>query len=182
MGVTAVTTKVKVPFAWQTYVYPPMFEDRAWYRHPVYGPMYMERDQLQFILPICKEIGQGNSKPEMLSLPYPYPNYFCDIPPWHGYVQTFFDTSTRSTINHLMSELDTAPPQWIVYQRQLKILVLHERIYNHGQRLAQRDLDEMIMRKIATGQWRVVDKSNYLLIDKGIYQEGDGWLIIRTRP
>jgi hypothetical protein len=182
MGVTAVTTKIRVPFSWQTYVYPPMFENRVWYKHPVYGPMYMERDQLKFILPICREIGQGNSKPELLSLPYPYPNYFCNTPPWHGYVQTFFDTSTRSTINHLMSELDTTPPEWIVYQRQMKILTLHERIYNHEQPLAQRDLDTMIMKKIATKQWQIIEKSNYLLLDRGIYEEGDGWLVIRTRP
>ena len=182
MDVTAVAAKVKVPYAWLTYVYPHMFENRVWYTHPIYGPMYMERDQLQFILPICKEIGQGNSKPELLSLPFPYPNYFCDIPPWHGYVQTWFDLSTRSTIDRLMSELDTAPPHWIVYQRQLEILVVHERIFNHGQPLAQRDLDEMIMNKIATGQWQVVDKSDYLFTNKRIYQEGDGWLLIRTRP
>jgi hypothetical protein len=60
-----------------------------------------------------------------------------------------------------------------------------ERLYNHGQRLAQRDMDDMIMRKIATGQWQLVDKSNYLvaaMVDEKNYQEGDGWLIIRTRP
>jgi len=38
------------------------------------------------------------------------------------------------------------------------------------------------MQKIATGQWQVVEKSNYLFTDKKYYQEGDGWYIIRTRP
>jgi hypothetical protein len=64
----------------------------------------------------------------------------------------------------------------------MKILTLHEQIYNRGKPLAQRDLDRMIMQKIATGQWQVVEKSNYLLLDRGIYEEGDGWLVIRTRP
>src|SRR5258707_14753256 len=147
--------------------------------------MYIDRGLLQFIEPVCKEIGEGNPRPELLSMPFSYPNYFCNTPPWHGYVQTFFDTSTRSTITHLIDELDTAPPQWIVYQRQLKIMSGPERLYNHGQRLAQRDMDDMIMRKIATGQWQLVDKSNYLvadMVDENNYQDGDGWLIIRTRP
>jgi hypothetical protein len=56
-----------------------------------------------------------------------------------------------------------------------------EKVYGHGQRLAQRDLDEMMMKKIATGQWQVVDKSRYLEGSLNQYQEGDGWLIIRTR-
>jgi hypothetical protein len=46
-------------------------------------------------------------------------------------------------------------------------------------------MDVMIMRKIATGQWQLVGKSDYLvagMVAEKNYQEGDGWLIIRTRP
>jgi hypothetical protein len=183
MALSAVQTKLKAPYSWQTYVYSPMFANRQWYRHPVYGPMYIQRDQLRLNESICGEIVQASSPSrELLSLPLPYPNYFCDAPPWHGYVQTFFDTSTRSTIVALIHELRTAPPQWIVYQRQLKILARHERIYNHGQRLAQRDLDDLIMDKIATGQWQLMSDNSSLLVDKEDYVEGDGWLVIRTRP
>jgi hypothetical protein len=181
MGLCTVMEKIHDPYLWLLNRSDPMFVNRQWHRHPVYGPMYIDRDLLQFIEPVCQQIGQENSRQELLSMPNSYPNYFCNIPPWHGYVQTFFDTSTRSTITHLMSELDTAPPQWIVYQRQLKIMSIHELYLHHGQRLAHRDLDEMIMRKIATGQWQVVSKSNYLFVDEASYQQGDGWLIIRTR-
>lgn len=173
MAVPAVVTKVREPYEWQNYSSSQMFAGRQWYRHPVYGPMYMERDQLQFILPVCAEVSRGNASPELLSLPFPYPNYFCAAPPWHGYVQTFFDTSTRASVEELIQELQTRPPQWIVYQRQLKFLALHEDLYNHGQRLAQRDLDELILQKIASGQWQLVENRHYL--------EGDGWLIVRTR-
>jgi hypothetical protein len=185
MGLNAMTAKIHNPYLWLTFNSSPMFVNRQWYQHPVYGPMYIDRDLLHFIEPVCHEIEQGNSKPELLSMPYSYPNYFCDTPPWHGYVQTFFDTSTRSTITHLMSELDTAPPQWIVYQRQMRIMSEQEEVLHHGQRLAQRDMDEMIMRKIAAGQWQLVGRSNYLVAHTIVakdYQEGDGWLIIRTRP
>lgn len=175
MAVTGAAGKVRVPYSWHNYVYSSMFRGREWYRHPVYGPMYIQRDELQFYLPICKELEQGsNVTPELLSLPYPQLNYFCSTPPWHGYVQTFFDTSARSTVMQMIKELQTSPPQWIVYQRQMDNLAAHERIYNHGQPLAQRDLDTLIMQKIATGQWQMVDKRNYLA--------GDGWLIIKTRP
>jgi len=185
LGASAMTGKIRDPYSWLTVHSSPMFVNRQWYRHPVYGPMYIDSDLLHFIEPVCREIEEGNSRPELLSMPYSYPNYFCDTPPWHGYVQTFFDTSARSTITHLIDELDTAPPQWIVYQRQMKIMRGQEEVLHHGQPLAQRDMDDMIMRKITTGQWQLVDKSNYLVaatVDEKNYQEGDGWLIIRTRP
>ncbi len=174
LGLTGTTSKIWTPYSWQNYGSSPMFTHRQWYRHPVYGPLYIDDDLLRFSTAVCADISGGPGKPELLSLPYPYPNWFCATPPWHGYVQTFFDTSTRATINHLIGELETAPPQWIVYQRQLHILSGAEQLYNHGQPLAQRDLDRLIMDRIATGRWRLVDKKNYL--------EGDGWYIIQTHP
>jgi hypothetical protein len=181
LGLSAMIEKINNPYSWILFRSSPMFVNRQWYRHPVYGPMYIDSNLLHFIEPVCREIGQGDARPELLSMPFSYPNYFCNTPPWHGYVQTFFDTSTRSHIDHLMNELDTAPPQWIVYQRQIKVLTGQEKTYGHGRRLPQRDLDELMMKKIATGQWQVVDKSNYLQGLPTDYQEGDGWLIIRTR-
>jgi hypothetical protein len=187
IGLRATTAKIIEPYTWLLFSSSPMFENRQWYQHPVYGPMYIDRDYLQFIEPVCKEIERGNPKPELLSMPFSIPNYFCNTPSWHGYVQTFYDTSTRSTIEKLIGELQTAPPQWIVYQRQIKVLTLQEKSYHNGQPLAHRDLDTLIMQKIAMGQWQLVEKSNYQLSsslppDKIPYQEGDGWYVIRTRP
>ena len=179
LGVSTLTSKALIPYSWQNYKVAPMFEDRAWFEHPVYGPMYIDRDLLAFSQRVCADMGvtPGREHPELLSLPYPFPNYFCDTPPWHNYVQTFFDTSTRATIEQLMAELNTAPPQWIVYQRQMLILGGAERLYNHGRPLAQRELDTLIRAKLASGQWTLVDKSDYL---GG--EHGDGWFIIRTHP
>ena len=177
LAISTFTSKATTPYSWQNYRVGPMFQDRARYDHPVYGPMYVDRALLAFSLKFCGDIhaSPNPGKPELLSLPYPYPNYFCDIPPWHDYVQTFFDTSTRATIEQLMKELATAPPQWIIYQRQLNILQGAERLYNHGNPLAQRDLDTMIASKLSSGQWKLVDYSNYL------GQEG-GWFLIETHP
>jgi hypothetical protein len=174
IGTSGMLSKIWNPYSWINYRSSPMFVNRLWYRHPVWGPMYLDRDLLHFIEPVCREIAEPGGKPELLSIPFSYPNYFCNTPPWHGYVQTFFDTSSRAAINHLMQELDSAPPQWIVYQRQMTALQSQESVFSHGQPLPHRALDTMIMQKIATGQWQLVDTRHYL--------EGDGWLIIKTRP
>ncbi len=177
IAASTLSSKYVTPYSWQNYVISPMFHDRVVYQHPTYGTMYIDRDLLNFSQRVCTDIGAhpGANHPQLLSLPYPFPNYFCDTPPWHNYVQTFFDTSTRATIETLMHELDTNPPEWIVYQRQMNILRGAERLYNHSQPLAQRDLDALIASKLHSGDWTLVDQSDYL----GSL-EGSGWFIIHT--
>ena len=174
VGFSGVTAKIQEPYEWNSYLSSPMFVNRQWYRHPVYGPMYIGLKQLRLNQSICADIGGENSKAEMLSLPFSYPNFFCDTPPWHGYVHTFFDTTLRSTMNELTKELETGPPQWIVYQQQLVSIAPLEKLFNHGQPSPQRDLDKMIMKKIETGQWRLVDKR----VQDGV----STWYVIRTGP
>ncbi len=174
LAVSGATTKVILPYAWNDQGGSPMFTNRHWFRHPIYGPMYIDNQLLQVSRSICDDIGQVGTKTELLSLPYPYPNYFCGTPPWRGYVQTFFDTAAQSTIEQLIGEIRADPPQWIVYQRQLGNLAVHEQVYNHGQPMAQRELDELIMQRLAAGQWQLVDWKPS--------QAGEGWYVIRTRP
>jgi hypothetical protein len=174
MALTGMYYKAYAPYAWVSYSYKPMFEYRQRYDHPVYGTMYAQIDLLQFIIPICKEIEPSGPHPELLSLPYSYANYFCDTPPWHGYVQTWFDTATPATMQGLIDELETKPPQWILYQRQLKVLAAHELEYHHGQPMIHRKLDDLIVSRVTTGQWKVVDHRNYL--------KDDDWYLIQTRP
>jgi hypothetical protein len=91
-------------------------------------------------------------------------------------VQTFFDTSSKQTIDGLMDELQHSPPKWILYQRQLNALQAHERAYNQGKPLEQRYLDDLIEQKIAQGTWQVVYTSDY-----GNNQWWDNhWFLIRT--
>ncbi len=139
--------------------------------------MVIDSPTLNFIQPICTAVKSGGGESELLSLPYSYPNYFCGIAPWHGYVQTFFDTSSSATIYGLMDELETSPPKWIVYQRQLDTLRIHELAYNHGQPLEQRVLDELIERKLAEVSWRAMYTSDF-----GNSRWWDNqWILIRTR-
>ena len=154
-----------------------MYTHRTWYRHQVRGPLYIDRDLLAFSESSCGVMDAGRAEsPQtlLLAIPYPYPNYFCATPPWHGYIQTYFDTTQRSVVEQLIAELKQNPPEWIIYQRQLVILAGAERLYNHGQPIAQRDLDNLIMGKIRTGQWKLVERQNYL--------PGDGWYVVQTHP
>jgi hypothetical protein len=55
-----------------------------------------------------------------------------------------------------------------------------ERALNGGRPLPHRSLDHLILQKVETGQWQVVEKSKYLF--RGRVDANDGWYLIRTRP
>jgi hypothetical protein len=174
---SAAYNKVEMPYSWHSYREPAMAVGRQWYHHPDYGPMIIDRDLLKFIAPVCNAVDADKSQAELLSLPFPYANYFCSVPPWHGYVQTFFDTSSKETIQTVMEELEKSPPKWILYQRQLDNLAMHESVFNHGQPLQHRYLDQMIEHKIDDGEWHVVYRSAYA--DRP--ELDTSWVLMRTR-
>ena len=107
----------------------------------------------------------------MLSITNPYANWFCDVPPWHGYVQTWYDTSSRETIERLVGELENAPPEWIVYQRAPDTLEQNEQAFGGGKPLAHRRLDRLIVERIASGAWTVAYRQPL---------NGTDWLVVRT--
>jgi hypothetical protein len=123
------------------------------------------------VTPVCERVGSDES---LLSLPISFANYYCGIPVWHGYVQTFFDTSTRSRIEQLQRDLERSPPDFIFYQRQLELLSLHEKIFAAGRPLPHRKLDELIARKVRGGEWTIVYRSS-------AYPPST-WYLISTRP
>lgn len=172
-----VTCRFDDPFSWHTYREKPMFANRTWYRHPDYGPMIIDGDMLSMIMPVCQKVRDSTPDNELLSIPFPYANYFCSTPPWHGYVQTFFDTTSKQTVQNLIGELQHAPPKWIFYQRQLKNLREHEILYSQGQPLPQRYLDQLIEQMVTERTWRVAYTSDF-----GDGQFSDNkWILIQTR-
>ncbi len=149
--------KLRSPFDWFNYRARSVDAPRTWFQNPAFGPMLIENAQLNLFEPVCSAV---NAHPfaerELLSLPFTFPNYFCNIPPWHGYTQTFYDTSSRATIMKLVQELKTAPPEWIVYQRQLDVLSRNEEAFNGGHALPHRELDVVIMQNLFTGHWSFI--------------------------
>jgi hypothetical protein len=89
-------------------------------------------------------------------------------------------TKIVKTTDRLISTfmVEREPPKWVLYQRQLDSLKLHELIYNQGNPLLHRDLDQMIKQKFDAGMWQIAYTSNY--------EERPGWsnewILIRTRP
>jgi hypothetical protein len=173
IAVSAAIAKTRHPYHWHHFVDHALFQDRQWYRHPLYGPMYIERGQLRLMQAMCTEIGQDGPPTELLSITNPYPNYFCNVVPWHGYVQTWYDTASRQTIDALVGELQAAPPKWIVYQRALDSMDAHETVFTGGQPLPHRALDRLIMDRVATREWAVFGRQDF---------EGADWIVIRTHP
>lgn len=170
MAISGAYCKTMNPASWQSYQSYPMFSHRSLFRHPVYGFMIIDHNLHVFGENACQVVKDSGS--ELLSIPYPYANYYCDMPPWQGFVQTFFDTSSKEVIDDIVAKLQASPPKWILYQRQLENLALHEWLYNHGKRLPQRDLDEFIVGNIVSGQWQ--------LVGRGKDDVGSDWLLVRT--
>jgi hypothetical protein len=170
--------KARMPYSWFSFQAKPIFVGRQWYRHPVYGPMYIEKDMLRFISPVCQHVGMNHPDTELLSLPYPFANYFCTVAPWHGYVQTWFDTSSKVTIDKLDNDLQAAAPKWIFYQKQPEVMRLHETIYNSGRPLPYRVVDQLIEERLAKGEWQVVYASEY----NNSELWDTKWILIQTRP
>lgn len=171
MTAAIIPMKMRDPFEWHTYVEKPMFTGRVWYRHPVYGPMYIARPNLELETKICEKVN-ASPNTSLLSLPYPFSNYFCNVTPWHDTVQTFFDTAGKDAIDDVMHGLETDPPRWVVYQRQMTNLKGHENIFRHGGRLPQHDLDDLLMEKVASGTWHVEVMESW--------PRDSQWYLIRT--
>jgi len=131
MAVSGAYSRAMNPCSWHSFGTMPLFRSRSVIRHPVYGAMIIDDKLHAFIEPICAEvIHRGNR--ELLSIPFPYANYFCGVPPWQNFVQSFFDTAGKDVIDRMISKLRESPPQWVLYQRQLENLARHEQTFNGG--------------------------------------------------
>lgn len=97
-------------------------------------------------------------------------------------MQTYFDIVSAVTVLRLIRELETSPPMWILYPRQPEILALHERICLLGQTLPQRLLDNLIVAKLAGGEWqRVSDWNSRPEHSQSSSVDNADWILIRTR-
>jgi len=162
------------PSSWLSYRTFPLFVHRQVVDHPAYGKMIIDTRLHSFIAQVCALVNDGDPKPELLSSPWDYPNYYCAIAPWHNFVASWYDTTPRAVMRDLINQLKTNPPKWIIYQRQLNVLAIHELLYNSGEALPQRTLDNLVLQRIQEGRWKVVYR----------YADADPdstWILMRTR-
>ncbi len=164
--------KYLFPFEFHTFVADTFFLNRKWIDHPAYGKMYVDQRHFKLISSMCEAIHQDPGE-GLLSIPYPHANYFCGIAPWHGYVQTWYDTTSKQTIDHLVEELEDHPPAWIFYQRSVTSLQAHEIVYSGGQAIPHRKLDRFILDRIGSASWSIAQQHCFDSAD---------WLLIRTTP
>jgi len=147
--------KVQEPATWGSYKAAPMFVGREIIRHPRLGYMIVDARLDAAFSKICNIVkGKSNSE-TLFSTPYSYANYYCGIGVWQNNVETFYDISSKSTIDNIIHELGVAPPDWVLVERQPAFLRSNEMFYYHGGRAPQRDLYEFIADRVGRGAWKV---------------------------
>lgn len=175
LGVFAFQAKLNNPYSWHSYSSPSLTEKRILVKNDHLGYMLVDRNLEAFIAPVCAIILEKHET-SLLSLPFPYANYICGISPWHDHVQSFFDTATSRDIQQIIQELQDGPPRYVLYQRQLENLGVHESLFNGGRPLSHRTLDQFIMTNIDDGKWSIVYK--HFVAAFG----GSTWMLIDTKP
>jgi hypothetical protein len=157
------------PYSWHAYRAPQFGSSYEYLVDDRHGPRFIPKELNALIAPVCNVIGINST---LLSIPFSYANYHCGVKPWEGYVQTFFDTSSKELIDELIHKISISPPDYIFYQRQQSNLSGHESVFNSGKELPHRNLDRLIMKNIRIKKWKVVYSS-------GLYAPSE-WMLIRT--
>ena len=171
IALQALAHKIKSPYSWHDYKLEPIGKKYLVKEDAKGNPYVISKKLAMTIDPVCE---LTKNQPALLSMPYSFANYYCGVPVWHGVIQSFFDTSTKSTVERILMGLKNDTPKYIWYQRQLINLRNHEVIFNHGNPLPHRKLDEFIMDNVANKKWVVVYSSD-------TYSPSD-WMLIDTRP
>lgn len=173
IGISGFIAKAEDPYSWIHFRNESMFKKREWYQHPVYGPVYIETAQARLFSQICARVEAGGQPSDMLEVTNPYANWFCDVPPWHDFVQSWYDTTSRQTIETMDAELRATPPRWILYERSPFTLQANERAFGAGKQLPHREFDQLVLSKLASGEWTLAE---------GVGYRSDDWLLIETVP
>jgi len=171
-GLEAISLRSHRPYGWHSYYSPRFFNGFKGYEvinDKNHGFFVAPKELQDLIKPVCSKVGQDKS---LLSLPFSYANFYCDIKPWKGYIQTFFDTSSSAFIDGLIINLKRSPPDYIFYQRQLDNMSAHENIFFGDRALPHRELDRLIMDYINSQKWKIVYRS-------ALYAPSD-WILIQT--
>lgn len=162
-------TRFRIPFSWWSYSVSPLGPEYKLRSDSRRGVHFITDDLAALIDPVCARLEQNSS---LMSTPFPFANYYCGVPTWRGYVQTWYDLSTDAKINRLLNDLRRRPPDYVFYQQQEGALRHHEEVFNQGRPLPYRKLESYIRERVFRGEWRVVYESR-------LYPDSH-WLLLRT--
>jgi hypothetical protein len=170
LAIDGLVYRISNPYSWHAYHVPKFFNGYKVSFNTLHGYFVTNEELSKLIEPVCLKLTKSDT---LLSIPFSFANYYCGLEPWNGYIQTFFDTSSKSDINDLIMNLEKTPPSYIFYQRQLLNLSMHEKVFNKGMPLPHRQLDNFLMEKISRNEWLIVYKSQ-------LYSPSE-WMLISTK-
>lgn len=171
LAVGGAWTRYQNPYAWINLRSDALGSDKSYRSDPRRGGHFISAELAALIDPVCARVGSNDT---MLSTPFSFANYYCGVPTWRGYVQTWFDLSTEVKIGRLLNDLRRDPPDYVFYQRQEGVLRAHEKVFHEGRSLPYRKLHSFIRERVDRGDWEVIYQSR-------LYPDSH-WLLLRTVP
>jgi hypothetical protein len=166
-----VWTKFHHPWTWWNYRVSPPGPSSNLRDNDRLGPHVISAELAEFIDPICARVKGGET---LFSTPFSFANYYCGVPTWRGYIQTWFDLSTKAKIDRVLLDLHRQPPAFILYQHVEEALRHHEDLFNEGRPLPYRQLEAHIRDRVERGEWHIVHESRAF--------PDSHWLLIKTAP
>lgn len=174
------TYKLENPFSWHSYKSLTFYEFYKTSSNGIGIKNYLSssNDSLGYhlidfqlynlISPVCDLVDLSSN---LISIPHPFPNYYCNVNLWNNHVQSFFDTTSSKNMEILYENIKNNPPKYIFYQRDIINLKGHEEIFKIDPIF--RDLDTLIMHNIQNKLWEVIYTSSSY--------PPSNWLLILTR-
>jgi hypothetical protein len=161
------------PVSWQYYISEPAFFHRELYYSDQRGWWIGDQTLDKFFGQVCDLVAMSGKR-QIFSTPFSFVNYYCGLPLWNNIVQSWYDTTSEETVTKIDKELEMKPPSWILYERQLRYVIQDQRVFNNNRKLAYWKIDNLIKRKVESGEWTVVTRKRWF--------RGDDWFLIWTAP
>lgn len=165
--ITGFNYKLENPYSWHSYKSLPFYEFYKTSSNGIgiknylsssndsLGYHFIDFQLYNLISPVCDLVDQSSN---LISIPHPFPNYYCNVNLWNNNVQSFFDTTSSKNMKILYENIKNNPPKYIFYQRDIINLKGHEEIFKIDPIF--RDLDTLIMHNIQNKLWEVIYTSS----------------------
>jgi hypothetical protein len=165
----AVKARFNNPWSWWSYRVSAPAPNVSIRQDDRLGTHFITSELASFIDPVCAKLDTSKT---MWSTPFSFANYYCGVPAWRGYLQTWYDLSTAPKITRLLADLRRSPPDYVLYQKLEGALRFHETLFHRGQPLPYRKLEAYIGERVSRGEWQVIHESRAF--------PDSHWFLLRT--